>query len=252
VIITTAADTDRQTQTHRMSINGSKLEDGFYSDAKDYWSGVEPTVKGMLGGFTRITSVDIKASTRFLSKYWQPLDKRNDLLERQQPAPTRALDCGSGIGRVTKHLLLKFFDTVDLLEQNDKFLTETKSYMGAEDYQRVGHQFNAGLQDFQPAPGVQYECIWCQWVTGHLTDEDFVQFHVRCKSALNPTNGVIVVKDNTTSSDECDADTTDSSVTRPHWLMLDIFKRAGLEVVCERKQYKMPKGLYPVYMFALK
>ncbi len=30
------------------------------------------------------------------------------------PGKGRALDCGAGIGRITKHLLSKFFQTVDL------------------------------------------------------------------------------------------------------------------------------------------
>lgn len=156
-----------------------------------------------------------------------------------------------GIGRVTKHLLLKFFDCVDLLEQNQKFLTESKAYLGPQMINRVGNHYNCGLQEWTPDSGVKYDCIWTQWVTGHLTDEDFIVFLHKCKSALKP-NGIIFIKDNTTSSDDCDADTNDSSVTRPLWLLLEIFKRADLTVICRRKQYKMPKGLYPVHMFALR
>ncbi|CAG2109699.1 unnamed protein product, partial [Medioppia subpectinata] len=204
-----------------MSINGMKLEDNFYSAGKVYWDGIEPTLDGMLGGFTMVTSPDINASTRFLTKWFPQLDAKKSAVKESTaedtestPSPaetTRALDCGAGIGRVSKHLLLKFFDTVDLLEQSDKFLAQTKTYMSAEEYARVGNQYNVGLQDFAPEADVLYDCIWCQWVVGHLTDEDFVRFLVRCKSALKQPNGVIVVKDNTTSSDECDADTNDSS-----------------------------------------
>ncbi|XP_054169029.1 N-terminal Xaa-Pro-Lys N-methyltransferase 1-like [Oppia nitens] len=247
-----------------MSINGRKVNDGFYSNGRDYWSQVEPTLDGMLGGFTTITGVDITASKRLLNKYFKELDKRStDLIGnkdndddnngQQQQRVTRALDCGAGIGRVSKHLLLKYFDSVDLLEQNPEFLTEAKTYIGSEDYKRIGNSYNSGLQDFTPDPDIKYDCIWIQWVTGHLADDDFVQFLGKCKSALNQSDdGIIVVKDNTTQSDECDDDTNDSSVTRPHWLFIDIFKRANLELICERKQYKMPKGLYPVYMFVLK
>lgn len=38
----------------------------------------------------------------------------------------------------------------------------------------------AGLQDFSPEPKT-YDVIWCQWVLGHLTDEDFVGFMKSCK-----------------------------------------------------------------------
>ena len=41
-----------------------------------------------------------------------------------EPAPgkQRALDCGAGIGRITKHLLQRHFKYVDLVEQNKAFL----------------------------------------------------------------------------------------------------------------------------------
>ncbi len=37
-----------------------------------------------------------------------------------------------------------------------------------------------GLQNFTPEPNA-YDIIWIQWVTGHLTDEDFIAFMTRCK-----------------------------------------------------------------------
>lgn len=45
-----------------------KNESKFYQDADDYWSQVEPTVNGMLGGFGNISSIDIQGSDLFLKK----------------------------------------------------------------------------------------------------------------------------------------------------------------------------------------
>ena len=42
------------------------------------------------------------------------------------------LDCGAGIGRVTKNLLLPLFDTVDMVEQNPDFLEKAKDYLVSE------------------------------------------------------------------------------------------------------------------------
>ena len=39
------------------------------------------------------------------------------------------VDCGAGIGRVTKNLLLPLFDTVDMVEQNPEFLQTAKDYL---------------------------------------------------------------------------------------------------------------------------
>ena len=44
----------------------------------------------------------------------------------------RALDCGAGIGRVSKKLLLPLFSEVDLLEQNPAFLERAKTYLVRE------------------------------------------------------------------------------------------------------------------------
>ena len=54
----------------------------------------------------------------------------------------------------------------------------------------------------------------------------------RCKPALKK-NGVIIVKENVTSSGEVEKDEEDSSVTRPPHLIKNIFKRASLAIVKE-------------------
>ncbi|KAM7304429.1 N-terminal Xaa-Pro-Lys N-methyltransferase 1 [Ixodes scapularis] len=105
-----------------------------------------------------------------------------------------------------------------------------------------------GLQDFVPEEG-KYDVIWCQWVTGHLTDKDLVAFLRRCRTGLRQ-DGILVVKDNLTR-DEVDVDNRDGSVTRPRSLFEQLFEKAGMHIVAERKQYKFPKGLYEVRMFAL-
>ena len=45
---------------------------------------------------------------------------------------------------------------------------------------KIGHLICSGLQDFTPSDGA-YDVIWCQWVLGHLTDEDLVAFFKRAK-----------------------------------------------------------------------
>ena len=53
---------------------------------------------------------DIETSKEVMMQYI--LGIRGDECKRK----LRALDCGSGIGRVAKHLLLPLFDEVDLVE----------------------------------------------------------------------------------------------------------------------------------------
>lgn len=72
-----------------------------------------------------------------------------------------------------------------------------------------------------------------------------------CRSGLKK-KGVLVVKDNVTSSNALEFDTTDSSVTRPYKDLVSIFEKAGLICIKKKLQRHMPSGLYRVYMFALK
>lgn len=53
-------------------------------------------------------------------------------------------------------------------------------------------------------------------------------------------------------SDEIDIDKQDSSVTRSKSHYLKAFEKTGFKCIKEEKQYNMPDGLYPVFMFALK
>jgi len=218
--------------------DGTDIE--YYNKAADYWQNVTPTIDGMLGGFAKISHIDIDGSNKFLKQ----------LMKVDPPAPghERALDCGAGIGRITKHLLAKHFKTVDLVEQDKHFLEKATEYLkGCE---RVGSLFCAGLQNFDFKPAT-YDVIWCQWVLGHLTDQHLVQFFTRCIKGLK-VGGFLVVKENVTSSGEVEKDEEDSSVTRPPQLLREIFSKADLKIVKEFKQNRFPKELYDVHMFALR
>ena len=130
------------------------------------------------------------------------------------PGNARALDCGAGIGRITKHLLtkvtqsnespfdlvhLQHFQRVDLLEQDKHFLEKAVEYLDGNN--RVGSLFCSGLQNFDFVPET-YDVIWCQvsslclyldlktishpqWVLGHLTDEHLEAFFVRCIKVIS-------------------------------------------------------------------
>lgn len=75
-----------------------------------------------------------------------------------------ALDCGAGIGRITKRLLLPLFRVVDMVDVTEDFLVKAKTYLG-EEGKRVRNYFCCGLQDFSPEPQ-SYDVIWIQWVIG--------------------------------------------------------------------------------------
>ncbi|XP_014670576.1 PREDICTED: N-terminal Xaa-Pro-Lys N-methyltransferase 1-A-like isoform X2 [Priapulus caudatus] len=223
------------------------MPDNFYENAKNYWSKIPATVEGMLGGFSEISFIDIHGSKQFLQPF---LTMKEQIVtgNKGRVGRSRAVDCGAGIGRITKQLLVPFFDSVDMVEVNPAFLAEAPVYMG-DAAKRVGNFICTGLQEFTPEPG-SYDVIWCQWVLGHLTDADLVAFLQRCRAGLRE-HGIIVVKDNMGSSAASVFDADDSSFTRPRDAYMECMHRAGLRILKEEKQRRFPKEIYEVRMFAL-
>uniref|UniRef100_A0A8C4WXK9 Alpha N-terminal protein methyltransferase 1 n=1 Tax=Eptatretus burgeri TaxID=7764 RepID=A0A8C4WXK9_EPTBU len=149
-----------------------------------------------------------------------------------------ALDCGAGIGRTTKYLLLPIFSRVDMVDMIPLFLRiARKSYLKAN-IRRVRFICSA-LQDFRP-----------KWVTGHLTDDDLLEFLRRCRRALRQ-DGILIIKDNV-AHEGVHIDVKDSSVCRARPILTAIFHRAGLRILCEEPQMDFPGEILPVWMFALR
>lgn len=230
---------DEDTPNNTKDATEAQKDPSFYTNAAAYWEKVPPTVNGVLGGFERISSTDIKGSDSFLKQIFKLKDP---------PGHGRAVDCGAGIGRITKHLLQRHFGKVDLVEQCTQFLDTAKENFKLS--KKIGEYYCIGLQNFLPIPK-HYDVIWCQWVLGHLNDDDLEAFFRRLIDSLKP-NGVIVVKENFSGSGEVEFDIKDSSVIRPQELLLNILDRAGLNVMKNIQQRNFPKGLYEVRMICLR
>lgn len=54
-----------------------------------------------------------------------------------------ALDCGSGIGRVSKHVLLPVFNRVELVDMMESFLLEAQNYLMSS----FGHRSSAAFSE---------------------------------------------------------------------------------------------------------
>lgn len=193
----------------------------------------------MLGGYGRLTPIDVKGSNSFL-----------DDVKAMYPDFSFGVvaDCGAGIGRVTKNLLLPRFERVDLVEQSPRLLAAAPSYIGADASRIVC--IERGLQDFIPAKNT-YDAIWIQWVIGHLHDLDFIDFLRRCADGLKP-NGFIFLKENCPLDYTFVVDKVDSSVSRSVDYIKVLVAYADLEVVLLKEQPDFPSELYPVCMFALR
>jgi protein N-terminal methyltransferase len=200
-----------------------------------YWTSLPPTLDTMLGGFnnTRLPRVDITGSRSFLGH--ATIKKR-----LATTSYAHAVDCGAGIGRITKNLLSKIFDKTDLVEPIESFNKDVMEgeYLKQErEAGKIGQVFTMGLQQFVPESG-KYSVIWNQWCLGHLTDADLVDYFRRCKDGIVPDGGIIVVKENLASGED-NYDALDSSFTRTEKTLRALFNKAGLKVIHVAEQHGM-------------
>ncbi|EUC42842.1 hypothetical protein COCMIDRAFT_102464 [Bipolaris oryzae ATCC 44560] len=228
----------------------------------EYWNSVSADVNGMLGGFPQTTRIDLQGSSNFLTKLRR--GRANAASKEPLPPLQRVADCGAGIGRITKGLLLGVSEKVDVVEPVKKFTDELVQSLASEEQKegrgQLGEVINLGLQDWIPEPGV-YNVIWNQWCLGHLTDAQLVVYLERCKQGLKPpTEGqdtfrsCIIVKENlSTDIKHKDLyDDEDSSVTRSDAKFRMLFQQAGLKIVATEQQKGMPRELFPVRIYALR
>lgn len=115
--------------------------------------------------------------------------------------------CAHSIGRITRGLLLDVAKQVDVVEPIVKFTESLHGVSGVRDIT------NVGLEQWHPKPDCHYDLIWVQWCVGHLKDEQLVELLIRCRDSLS-SDGVIVVKENLSTTATDVFDETDSSVTR--------------------------------------
>lgn len=104
--------------------------------------------------------------------------------------------------------MLSIAQEVDVVEPIAKFTEALSKKSG------VRQVFNVGLEEWRPDVGVKYDLVWNQWCVGHLKDEQLAQYLERCTTVLAPEDGLIVVKENISTSGVDLFDDQDSSVTR--------------------------------------
>lgn len=160
------------------------------------------------------------------------------------------LNMRHSIGRITKGLLVEVADAVDVIEPVTKFAVSLNEVAG------VREVFNVGLEDWCPVEVTLYDLIWVQWCVGYLTNEQFVAFMKRCRTALDPDRGIMVIKENVSTSGSDAFDEVDGSVTRLNSNFLSLFEEADWRVIRTETQRgfvsRLPKKLLPVQSYALK
>jgi protein N-terminal methyltransferase len=224
-------------------VENGDLNCSWYEKATDYYEENCPaTVDGVLGGFASISNLDLEGSRIFLAS-----------IQRERPSldwsKGAGCECGAGIGRVSKGLLLPLgIQRCDLVESSARLLSEAPKYIGDPGANRCRY-YCTGLQDWIP-PRESYTIIWIQWVLCYLTDSHCVEFLKRCREGLLP-GGIICLKENSCKGQAFVLDNDDASVTRSVPYLLKLINEAGLRVVAQETQDNFPDEIFPVPMIAL-
>lgn len=210
------------------------LESGWYGKALNFWKNTPATVSGVLGGMDHVHDVDIACSRAFIDSL-------------PDHGTSHALDCGAGIGRITKSLLRHLYTTVDIMEPVEHMLEKAKEELASYN---IGEYMLSSMENAQLRPNM-YDLIMIQWTAIYLTDDDFVKFFAHCKQALTP-RGYIVFKENVSGSDNFVVDKEDSSLTRSDYHYKLLLAAAGVSVVKQEVQSPWPENLFQVNIYGLK
>lgn len=129
------------------------------------------SLDGVLGGFGHLTPVDVRDSNAFLREL------RSDF---PGICFDSAVDCGAGVGRVTKNLLLQNCRTVTLVEQSPRLLAAARDYLGPIDEEKSVIYVQQGLQVsisiISPVLSKLFLLFW--FISGVLSGREFVRFNL--------------------------------------------------------------------------
>ena len=120
------------------------------------------------------------------------------------------VDLGAGMGRVTKHILLKRYNTVRLVEADAGWSKQSKVYLGRKQAARCifdnyrldeltpDHvlNWNSGGGSATECSGGSADLIWIQWTLQYLTDDDVVDCLRVIARGLRHGTGILFVKEN--------------------------------------------------------
>lgn len=213
----------------------------WYTRAKGWYEdNCDTTIDGVLGGIGHISGRDLEGSRAFLNQLELPSMPESKL--------SLACECGAGIGRVTKGLLLDVADRCDLVESSSRLLFSAPDHLGDHQSHKCRF-FCTELQDWVPGAN-RYSIIWIQWTLCYLTDLDIVKFLRRCSEGL-VDGGWIILKENTCAEEAFVVDVDDASITRSLEYWLDLIAKSGLQVKRLEWQDDFPDDIFPVPMIAL-
>lgn len=231
-----------------LSSDNSTREE-YYNKRKKHWAAQEATVKAVVGGSEDPHLPDIKCSNELLF----------GLISTNNLKPGKALDCAAGIGRVTQLVLTNYFEEIDLIEQDEKFILKAKEILGKNP--KVKNFYSSSIQDFNFDNKKNfYDLIWVQWCLENIEDCDLQSFLKKCYIALKD-DGLMIVKENiyVEDSEEDEEEKKrnaysieDFSNQREDYKYVDLFINNGFIIYRHFPNPNWPEALMPLIVYVLK
>lgn len=216
-------------------------KENWYPSSTNYWAKQERNINGMIGGYPELSDVDLNHTRNTIERY----------INQKHLGIMRIADCGAGIGRVSK-IFCDYFKEVTLIDPVSEFLKTAKENLPKN--VKI-NTFAVGIQNWVPTE--QYDAFWVQWAIMYLTDDDAIAFLKRCKDHL-ATNGIIFIKDNTSSRDRYAPKSTalyfkaDNGICRSYSHYVELINAAGLKLVEGIQQPGWKAPLLPLFTFVIK
>ena len=181
---------------------------GLYGVVRRQWEAEQPTLWAVTAMQPRFNALDEEESREFLntvetivpssppsSTFGREKTSRNARPPPTNAGPitlgsTRAIDIGTGIGRLAVSVLAPRFSTIDLVEPIPHLLERAVETVRALGKLGEARQTSVELLELPAEP--TYDVINMQWVAMYLTDNDVVDFLKRAKKALR--NGTAMRK----------------------------------------------------------
>ena len=222
---------------HHQAIN----RDGWYASTKTYW------LKDGSGGYGGTTDEEAMVgdrggevdSTEGLAFLDRVVTENSNFNHIKKLKFARAIDAGAGVGRVTKHILLKRYDSVQLVEADSGWSKRSKTYLGRKRAARCTFTCSRIEElDQDSDDTTSIDLVWLQWTLQYLTDADAVETLQNLAARLILKTGIFLVKENrpygAARQDRFQMDTPGVSgrydITRSDDHHRLLFQRAGLTV----------------------
>ncbi len=214
----------------------SSKKEKLYNQSKKRWQKAEASLTGIMDGFESVNDCDAQDSCTILEK----------LIAAKQIEPNYVIDCAAGIGRVSQHVLTKYFAQIDIFERDEKFVQYCQKNF--EQNHKIKDISCDSLQNFQF--NKLYDAIWVQWCLQDLQDDDVIDFLTRCKNSLTK-NGAIIIKENIMYAGTF-IDEDAGCEIRPRKAFEDFFAHCNLQIIHQSIIPNWPKTLLPVTTFVLR